>query len=438
MAKGHRCWIVVVALAVVAALGACAVDAGLVEQRYNTVEGSRPFQWGDAPNTGPRLFFADLHADPLLALRDIGVDAPMARAPVGHTDILRLRQGGVGLQVFGVPTNKTWCKDNEDCGEHPNMISALAISALWPPETWFDHEALALHQAHRLTNLAADPDNKLVLVRDRPTLDEFCERKLKDPEVIGGLLGLEGAQALTHGAESVGVLRKSGFVLLGLVHFFDNAYGSSQHGRNEHKRGLTDAGEAVIVEAARRGMIIDLAHASKELIRAVIDLRVEGSFPIVVSHTGINPAPDDDACSPARNLEVEDAHLIANTGGLIGPGLWDDALCPIIEEGTAPQAVDDTYARRFADRVDFMIKKEFDARFIALGSDFDGYEQFGFDATGLPLLAPALAERDVPKDAIKGIAGLHVLRFLMDNLPGSAAPSPGPCNHLYDTLARAP
>ena len=44
-------------------------------------------------------FVADLHADSLLFGRNL-----LERSSLGHVDLPRLREGGVGLQVFALPT----------------------------------------------------------------------------------------------------------------------------------------------------------------------------------------------------------------------------------------------------------------------------------------------------------------------------------------------
>ena len=66
------------------------------------------------------------------------------------------------------------------------------------------------------------------------------------------------------------------------THFFDNETGGSQHGIS--KGGLTSFGQDVIAKMLELNMIIDLAHASEQMMEDVLE-RVDR--PVLVSHTGV-------------------------------------------------------------------------------------------------------------------------------------------------------
>ena len=66
------------------------------------------------------LFIADLHADPLLW----GNDIRKARS-YGHVDIPRLREAGVDLQVFSVPSSTPWGRREFTAKERPRAARLL-------------------------------------------------------------------------------------------------------------------------------------------------------------------------------------------------------------------------------------------------------------------------------------------------------------------------
>jgi len=86
--------------------------------------------------------------------------------------------------------------------------------------------------------------------------------------------------------------------------------------------------------------------------------------PVVVSHTGVKGT-----CNNARNLSDEQLKGIAKTGGIIGIGYWETAVC-----GRDAKAI--ARAIRYTANVAGVDH-------VALGSDFDGAVTEPFDTTGL-------------------------------------------------------
>jgi microsomal dipeptidase-like Zn-dependent dipeptidase len=83
-----------------------------------------------------------------------------------------------------------------------------------------------------------------VLVRTRDDLQQLLDRRAAGEEVTGALFSVEGLQNLEGD----------------FANFFDNEVAGSMHGVD--KGGLTDLGEQVFDEMERRGVVIDIAHAS--------------------------------------------------------------------------------------------------------------------------------------------------------------------------------
>ncbi len=151
----------------------------------------------------------------------------------------------------------------------------------------------------------------------------------------------------------------AGFRITGLTHFFDNEVGGSAHGLE--KGGLTPFGRQVVARLEAHGMLIDLAHASKPLIDDVLAM---ARRPVLVSHTGVTGT-----CPGPRNLSDDHLKRIAATGGVVGIGYWDGAVC-------VPSVPNIVKAIRYA--VD-----QVGVAHVALGSDFNGATRTPFDVTGL-------------------------------------------------------
>jgi microsomal dipeptidase-like Zn-dependent dipeptidase len=144
---------------------------------------------------------------------------------------------------------------------------------------------------------------------------------------------------------------------------------------------------------------IDLAHASEALID---DVLARTDDPVVVSHTGVRAT-----CDSPRNLSDQNIQAIAETGGVIGIGIWDTAVC-----GETPAA-----AARAMRHVADLVGVEH----VALGTDFDGTVSVPFDAAGLPHLTEALMDAGFSPDEIEQVMGGNVIRVLRRTLPARSS-----------------
>lgn len=362
---------------------------GYLDRKMNTVASPPPYQASPAAQTlHQALFVADLHDDALLWDRNL-----LDRHDHGHTDLPRLLEGHVGLQVFSTVTKTPRGLNYESNSADSDNITPLVIAQRWPARTWNSLLERALYQGELLDKAAADSQGKLTLVRSRDDLTRYLAAWQKDPRQLAGILATEGLHPLEGKLENLDRMYDAGFRIMGLTHFFDNEVGGSAHGLK--KGGLTAFGREVIPRLEDRKMLIDLAHASRPLIDDVLAI---ARRPVIVSHTGVAGT-----CPGPRNLT--DAHLrgIANTGGVIGIGYWDGAVCE-----TSVQAI--VKAMRYAaDKVG--------VEHIALGSDFDGAVNAPFDTTGLAQLTEGLAKAGFSEQDIAAIMGGNVRRLLLESLP---------------------
>ncbi|MGG5872614.1 dipeptidase [Pseudomonas peli] len=361
----------------------------LLDRKMNSVESPAPYPASESANQlHQQLFIADLHDDVLLWERDL-----LKRYDFGHSDLPRMLEGRVGLQVFSTVTKTPRGINYERNSGETDNITLLAMAQRWPKETWDSLLQRALYQAHKLNEASANSNGRLVMIKSRGDLASFVSAWQKDPQRVAAILATEGLQPIEGKLENVDALYDAGFRITGLTHFFDNEIGGSAHGLE--KGGLTPLGRQVIKRLEEKAMLIDLAHASRPLIDDVLAISTR---PALVSHTGV-----EGTCKGPRNLSDKHLKAIAATGGVIGIGYWDAAVC-----ATSVEAI--VKAIRYTAGL-------IGVEHVALGSDFNGTIHAPFDVTGLPQLTEGLLKAGFSHADIAAIMGGNVQRLLLASLP---------------------
>jgi len=364
---------------------------GQLAKRLNVALNRPPYLASErAVELHRKLLVADLHADSLLWNRDL-----LDRSDSGHVDVPRLIEGNVALQAFTVVTKTpyVWKMNIERNDDQTDNIKILAIAERWPAATWSSLAERALYQASKLRDAAARSGGKLTLITSSAELSSYLDRRITGPHITAGFLGIEGAHALDGNLDNVDRLFDAGFRMMAPTHFFDNDIGGSAHG--VEKGGLTDKGKEMIRRMESKRMIVDVAHASA---RTIDDVLAIATRPVFVSHSGVRGT-----CDNQRNLSDEQLKGIARTGGVIGIGYWDTAVC-----GTDAQAI--AKAIRYSSNL-------IGVDHIGLGSDFDGAVKAPFDTSGLVQITDALIAEGFTDEEIGKIMGRNVLRLLIQNLP---------------------
>jgi len=378
-------------LAILLALGAIGLFGfapGMVERSMNIVTP------GPLPTVSPHtealhrsLQIADLHADTLMWQRSL-----LSESHQGQVDLARLQAGNVALQVFSSVT-KTPKNQNYDAnGADTDNITLLTVAQLQPPRTWTSLLQRSLWHAEKLGRAEAKSDGRLRIVRSGGDIGRLLADRAAGRPVTGALLSIEGLQNLEGKAENLDALYAAGFRMAGLAHFFDNELAGSMHGLK--KGGLTPLGRRVVQTMEQRGMIVDIAHASHA---AVSDILVMATRPVVSSHGGVQAT-----CKVNRNLTDEEIRGVARTGGVIGIGYWDAAICD-----TSAEAVANAIAH---------VRDLVGIDHVGLGSDFDGAVTTRWDTSQLAAITQALVDRGFTDDEIRAVMGGNVLRLLVQGL----------------------
>lgn len=236
----------------------------------------------------------DFHCDTVGRLVGEGADLTR-RLDHGHVDLPRLRQGGVGCQVFACCATRLEFGDRV-VAQAEAMLDAVAALAHLPGVV--------------LPRTAAE----LAALRD-------------DAESVGVLVAVEGGDALEGRVDRLADFHARGVRYLTLA-WNDNELTGSAFGSGS---GLTAAGRDVIRAMDQLGMLVDVSHMSDQ---AFDDTLRTAQGTLIASHSGCRAL-----CASPRNLTDDQIRAIAERGGVVGmvfaPGFLSEATrqaeAPVME-----------------------------------------------------------------------------------------------------------
>jgi membrane dipeptidase len=226
------------------------------------------------------VLLIDGHNDLPAALRTragYSVEGLDGRRTELHTDIPRLREGRVGAQFWSV-----WVPS--DLTEEAAVVATLE----------------QVDAVHRLT--ARYPQ----VFAPACTADDV-EREFASGR-IASLIGVEGGHSI---AESVGTLRmfaRLGVRYMTLTHNDDTSWAASATGIRQ-STGLTSAGQAIVAEMNRIGMIVDLSHTAES---TQLDALAVTSAPVIFSHSSARAVTEH-----PRNVSDRVLGELAANGGVV-------------------------------------------------------------------------------------------------------------------------
>ena len=377
--------LVVVALLVVAAIGVFTLAPGIVERGQNKIDGAPlPAVSERAEALHRTLTIVDLHADTLMWDRDL-----LDRGERGHMDLPRLIEGNVALQVFSSVTQSPRGL-NYDANSAATLdnITPLVIVQGQPSQTWSSLLQRSLYHAEKLDDAVERSGNRLLKVTRPEDIGGLLARRAIKGRGVGAMLSIEGLHDLEGDLGNLDKLYEAGFRMASLTHFFDNDLAGSMHGIE--KGGLTEKGREAVRRMEALGMIVDVAHCSHQ---CVADILAMARRPVVSSHGGVQAT-----CKVNRNLADDEIRGVARTGGVVGIGYWDGAVC-----STDPAAV--------AKAIKY-VRDLVGIEHVALGSDYDGATTVRFDTSQLVQVTQALLDAGFSDDEIRAVMGGNALRVL--------------------------
>lgn len=304
-----------------------------------------------------------------------------------HTDLPRLRRGGVGAQFWSV---------------------YVPVS-----EQGADAVRMTLEQIDVVHRLVARYPEDLVLAR---TGDDV--RAAWASGRIASLLGAEGGHSL--GDDSPAVLRmfaRLGVRYLTLTHNTNTSWADSATDDPAHG-GLTDTGRAIVAELNRIGVLVDLSHVAPATMHDALDVT---TAPVIFSHSSARGVADH-----PRNVPDEVLARVTTNGGVVMVAFVPSFL----SEEYAAWRDGDRHGDPPTVTIDDVVRHVEHARDVAgidhlgLGADYDGFMGFPpdlADVTSYPRVLQALAARGWSADDLSKLTGRNVLRVLDDTSEAAAA-----------------
>jgi membrane dipeptidase len=337
---------------------------------------------------------------------DLGAHDLRVRLP-GHTDLRRLRRGGVGGQFWSVyvPASGTVVAEGGFCRVQLEQIDL----------------------ARRM--IARYPRDLALCWSAREVRDAFAAGR------IASLLGMEGGHVLENSLGALRAYRELGARYLTLTHnkntdWADSATDEPRHG------GLTDFGREVVVEMNRLGMLVDLSHTAPSTMSDALDTSVA---PVIFSHSSARAV-----CDVPRNVPDEILRRIASNGGVVMVTFvaafvstaasavlqqaWAEADSRsegVADPGRAREIRKEIFASidvplpSVADVADHVehVARTAGVEHVGIGGDFDGTGHLPVglsDVSGYPNLFAELIERGWSDRDLARLAGANVLRVMRE------------------------
>ncbi|MCX7268861.1 MAG: dipeptidase [Sphingomonadales bacterium] len=371
-----------------AAVGFFGFLPSYVEGSMNQIDGKALIAVSDeAKALHKTLNIVDLHSDTLMWNRDLN-----DRVSRGHMDLPRLQDGNVALQLFSSVTKTPKNQNYDGNGADSDNITLLTFEQLQPVKTWHSLVERSLYHAAKRGDAVAGSNGALAAVDSAADLDRLRAARQTALRPVGAMLTIEGLQNLEGKASNLDRLYDAGFRMAGLTHFFDNELAGSMHGLK--KGGLTPFGRNIVRKMEAKGMIVDIAHLSHTGVAEVLAMATR---PVVSSHGGVQAT-----CKVNRNLTDDEVRGVAKTGGVIGIGYWDGAIC-----STDPRA---------AAKAMKHVRDLVGIQHVALGSDYDGATTVRFDTSQLVQVTQALLNEGFTAQEIRAVMGENALRVIRAGL----------------------
>jgi membrane dipeptidase len=362
-----------------------------------------------ARNLHKQVPLTDGHNDYPWALRGLDPGRDLAKAditasvPSLHTDIPRLRQGGVGAQFWSVYVPGTMQGDEAIRATLEQIDIVHRMIRRWP-------------ETFAAARTAAE-----------------VERVFKSGR-IASLMGMEGGHSIDSSLATLRMMHALGVGYMTLTHN-QNVPWADAAADKPVLGGLSAFGEDVVREMNWLGMLVDLSHVSPETMEDAIRV---SEAPVIFSHSSAKAL-----CNVPRNVPDAVLQMLPKNGGVVMitfvPGFISQAVA---DHGTKQTEAQQMFRAQFpnneayvgtamerwradnpepratlsqvADHIDH-VRKVAGIDHIGVGGDFDGITTVieGLeDVSKYPALTAELLRRGYTEQDVKKILGQNILRVM--------------------------
>jgi membrane dipeptidase len=360
-----------------------------------------------------KAVLADTHNDVLSSGVLDGIDISN-RVKEGHTDLPRLKEGGVDIQFFSVWT-----------GDKPRT------------QSFFQDALQEIDSLNKL--LLKNPAKISLALRSREV------KKALQQEKLVALIGVEGGHMIEGDLAKLEELADKGMRYLTLTwnnstHWASSAMDETLRPDSLKQWGLSGFGRSVVKKLNELGVIVDLSHVGEKTFYDAIETSVK---PVMLSHSSVWSL-----CPVFRNVKDEQIRAVARNGGVICINFysgfisrkWDAKQQQLDRERASfmyershldsAQRIKEWRAYRsqqldplrptigeLVDHIDYIVRIAGD-RYVGIGSDFDGVSSLPVgleDVTTYPKITEELVRRGYSKRSIKRILGGNVMRVMKAN-----------------------
>jgi membrane dipeptidase len=362
--------------------------------------------WKEALKIHRKSIVVDTHNDITGMMIDDGYDLGTSSIGKYHTDLARMKEGGLTAEFFSIYVDRKYAKDGGSARRALDQIDLVYRAAERYPD-------------------------KMMMATSVADI-----RRAKKQDKIAALMGIEGGHAIENSLMALRDFYRLGVRYMTLTHNNTNDWADACCDTSRHN-GLSDYGREVVREMNRLGMFVDVSHVSDKTMSDVLDV---STAPVIASHSSARALN-----SHLRNIPDDLLRRIAKNGGVVMVNFYpvfidQKALDANKERNERLKPQLDALNERYKDdavRLSAERQKVFDANplpttplsvlidhidhiaktagvdHVGIGSDFDGVPSLPVgieDISKLPVITYELLRRGYKEKDIRKILGENLLR----------------------------